>query len=199
MEKQIDVLAYLSQIVQENTRHFQSDFDYDRERLRSAAKGGEEERSLCWMSRPCGTWCFSERDVFLRDSQAHIVWTYRDYEAEADQIKACRIVLNPAEDGDILTGDIYPLNFKEHIQRVKQTALPIHHVTLEFKDEQRIELPYEEYKLRVNSLISKHGAIETLTYSPVSEAELSCVLRMEHRTETARTRRPAAKKHPSAR
>ena len=38
MEKQIDLLKYLSRIVRENTRHYQSDIFYDRKALQQAAQ-----------------------------------------------------------------------------------------------------------------------------------------------------------------
>ena len=38
MEKQIDLLKYLSRIVRENTRHYQSDLAYDRKALQQAAQ-----------------------------------------------------------------------------------------------------------------------------------------------------------------
>ena len=63
----IDVLHFLEQVVRQNTQHYQSDFDYDRRTLTQAAQAVDmADRVFCWMSRPAGTWCVKEREVFLR-------------------------------------------------------------------------------------------------------------------------------------
>lgn len=56
--------------VEENTHHYQSDFDYDEKRLQAAMlEIKQKNRTFLWMGRFCETWCFLERDTFLRDTQ----------------------------------------------------------------------------------------------------------------------------------
>ena len=63
----VDVLASLQQIMQQNTAAFQNDFDIDKKILTQAAKSkNAEDKVYLWFSRPNGTHCLRERDVFLR-------------------------------------------------------------------------------------------------------------------------------------
>lgn len=77
MGNRIDVLAFLAQVVEENTTGYRSDFQYDVRMLTQAAQEKDmRDRVFYWMSRPSGTWCVKEREVFLQGSGAHSIWTY---------------------------------------------------------------------------------------------------------------------------
>lgn len=74
MEKKIDVIPLLTGIVEENTNSCQSDLAHDEARPNAAMlEMYQEDRTFPWMSRPCGTWCLLEREVFLRETPAHII------------------------------------------------------------------------------------------------------------------------------
>ena len=61
-----DILHTLQAVLLENTTSYQSDFEFDVTTLLEAAKEPKtEDRTYYWLSRPCGTWCLKERDVFL--------------------------------------------------------------------------------------------------------------------------------------
>ena len=65
----VDVIASLEAIMKQNTAFYQSDFDIDKQILRKAAVSLiPEDKRLLWFSRPSGTCCFRERDVFLKDT-----------------------------------------------------------------------------------------------------------------------------------
>lgn len=62
----VDVLASLQQIMQQNTAAFQNDFDIDKKILTQAAKSkNAEDKVYLWFSRPNGTHCLRERDKRL--------------------------------------------------------------------------------------------------------------------------------------
>ena len=68
----VDVIASLEAIMKQNTAFYQSDFDIDKQILRKAAVSLiPEDKRLLWFSRPSGTCCFRERDVFLKDTRQH--------------------------------------------------------------------------------------------------------------------------------
>ncbi len=68
----MDVIAALEAIMHQNTAYYQSDFAYDIKMLREAARSDQpEDKLLLWLSRPSGTFCFRERDVLLKDTQAY--------------------------------------------------------------------------------------------------------------------------------
>ena len=71
----MDVIAALEAIMHQNTAYYQSDFAFDIKMLREAARSDQpEDKLLLWLSRPSGTFCFRERDVLLKDTQAYNTW-----------------------------------------------------------------------------------------------------------------------------
>ena len=196
MEKMIDIIRFLAGIVEENTHSYQSDFDYDRKRLQDAEwEPSQEDRTFLWMSRPCGTHCVLESEVFMRGTGAHSIWTH--YEYEADQIRAFRVVVAPEQTGALVLGKIQPLNYSEQVQRVKRNALPIQTVKMAFEDGESYELTYEDYRRRIYHLLDTHGRIETYCYLPENEQELACVLQTERAVSVARKRPRRPRKPPT--
>ena len=89
MGKKTDIIPMLQEIVAENATHYQDDLLMDAGQLSAAMLDPvPENRVFLWMCRPCGTWCFLEREVFLRDTVAHNTWTYQEYIIQAEKIKA---------------------------------------------------------------------------------------------------------------
>ena len=193
MERTNDVLAYLGVIVRQNTAHYQSDFEYDKERLREAAnKPDISDRTFYWMSRDSGTWCFKERDVFMRDSHQNITWTY--YEGE-EKILAFRVLITGL-DGDKLTGEIQPLNYAEQVQRVKRSALPISQVTGVYNDGTAFTAPRGKFN---PAEVQQHKGIREMRYEPENERDLSDVIAWEHRAQDTPPKRPRRQKNAAKR
>ena len=97
----VDVLASLQQIMQQNTAAFQNDFDIDKKILTQAAKSkNAEDKVYLWFSRPNGTHCLRERDVFLRGTREHN--TFRFYhEQTKERVLAYAVVLSGMESGKV--------------------------------------------------------------------------------------------------
>ena len=73
----VDVIASLEAIMKQHTAFYQSDFEIDKQILQKAAGSPiPEDRRLLWFSRPSGTCCFRERDVFLKDTRQHNTWRF---------------------------------------------------------------------------------------------------------------------------
>ena len=54
----VDVIASLQAVMKQNTTHYQSDFQYDADLFRAAAKSADSmEKTFLWLSRPDGTYC----------------------------------------------------------------------------------------------------------------------------------------------
>ena len=71
----VDVLAALEQLMRQNTAFYRNDFEIDKEIIgRAAASDKAEDRTLLWMSRPSGTHCFRESDVYLQGTRQHNTW-----------------------------------------------------------------------------------------------------------------------------
>lgn len=93
----VDVIASLEAIMKQNTAFYQSDFDIDKQILRKAAVSLiPEDKRLLWFSRPSGTCCFRERDVFLKDTRQHNTWRFYG-EQTRDTILAYAVELTGTE------------------------------------------------------------------------------------------------------
>lgn len=198
MEKRVDIIPFLEGIVAENTQHYQLDLMFDEQRFEKAMlEPRQEDRTFLWMSRPSGTWCFLEREVFLRETPAHTTWTYRDYVADAAHIKAFRIILAPGRPGALVLGRIQPLNYGEQVQRVKQNALHVQTVEMTAGNGETYAAPYADYPGQYRRLLSAYGEFQKIHYKPESETELSNVLQAERELSAARRRSHRPRKPPS--
>ena len=169
MGKEISLIAFLDEVVSRNTQHYRKDFELDAQKLRDALNSPYmDERIFYFMSRPNGTWCVLERDVFLRDSDGYKIWTH--YADMPDGIEAYRITITGRR-GTAPMGHVVKLNYREQVQQVIKVAIPFDDVELTF---------YSGEKFR--------------RCCPKSEAELYRVISMEHRLQKGW--QPKTKKGP---
>ena len=119
----VDVFACLDAIMRQNTGFFQSDFEIDKEIIaKAAASPNVEDKTLLWLSRPSGTHCFRERDVFLKDTAPHNTWRFHK-EQTRDRILAYAVELTGIKNGKI-KGSLYELDYIQHYERVKAKEQP---------------------------------------------------------------------------
>ena len=175
---QPDILSHLAEIVQKNTRAYTTDFDFDAKRLWDSAQETDMEwRSFLWMSRLHGTWCVSEREVFLDDTNANCIWTH--YADCPEGILAYRIVVDGIRDGK-LAGEVIPIDYAKQVRRVMQSALPI--VKIQYRDKNG-SFCENSYHAFMSSPLPFDDGIHDIRYVPESEAELQHILMLEHRME----------------
>ena len=187
-----DILDYLHSVVEENTVAYKTDFSYDIEKLTASANEPDAaERSFLWLSRPHGTWCLKERNVFLKGTTEHSIWTH--YDTEHTGFRAFWVQAERLE-GERLTGKVIPIDYAESLRRVKAFALPAAYVKGSYADGVTFELPYAEYSgSKHRNVIREHGGVQSIRYCPESEAELRSLMRLEHSLQTQRPRRTTAK------
>lgn len=138
----VDVLAALSAIMKQNTAHYQSDFEIDEKIIRAAVDSAD--KNLLWFSRPSGTFCDTERNVFLKDTHAHNTWCFYG-EQTRDKLLAYAVELSGMERGKVM-GTLYELDYPAHWQHVRKTAMTPEtaHVTL--KDGNSFDIPYSSMR-----------------------------------------------------
>ena len=125
----VDVIASLEAIMKQNTAFYQSDFDIDKQILQKAAVSPiPEDRRLLWFSRPSGTCCFRERDVFLKDTRQHNTWRFYG-EQTRDTILAYAVELTGTEQEKI-KGNLYELDYLQHFREVIEKSIPADNYTL---------------------------------------------------------------------
>ena len=134
----VDVIASLEAIMKQNTAFYQSDFEIDKRILREAAsRPAAEEKRLLWFSRPSGTCCFRERDVFLKDTRQHNTWRFYG-EQTRDKILAYAVELTGKENG-IIKGNLYELDYPQHFREVVEKSLPADIYKLLFEHGERVQ------------------------------------------------------------
>lgn len=177
----IPVIEFLSHIVQEHVKAYQTDFDYDTVILTKAVqKPAEQDRTFYWMGRECGTWCFKERDVFLCDTEQNRTWLH--YAGDTGKIRAYRVTVTGLEDGKVM-GIVCPINYAAQIQRIQNSALPIAEIKLIFQDGEQAILPYKGWEEHKRLIEEMYGPYEIFDM-PANEDELSECLRREHQIQS---------------
>ena len=125
----VDVIASLEAIMKQNTAFYQNDFDIDKQMLQKAAVSPiPEDKRLLWFSRPSGTCCFRERDVFLKDTRQHNTWRFYG-EQTRDTILAYAVELTGTEQEKI-KGNLYELDYLQHFREVIEKSIPADNYTL---------------------------------------------------------------------
>ncbi len=139
----VDIIASLDAIMRQNTAFYQSDFEIDKEIIQKAvASPAAEDKRLLWFSRPSGTQCSRERDVFLKDTAPYTTWRYYG-EQTRDNILAYAVKITGIENG-IVKGNLYQLDFQQHFKRVMEQALPADTYTLIYEHGERTH-PAKQY------------------------------------------------------
>ena len=186
---QENILAFLAEIVQKNTRAYPEDFDLDAKKLWDSAQNPNmENRAFYWMSRPHGTWCVREREVFLDDTNANCIWTH--YAACPDGILAYRIVVEGIRDGK-LAGKVIPIDYAKQVRRVMRSVLPV--ATIQYRDKNE-HFCEDSYSAFMNSTLPFEDGIHDIRYVPENEAELQRIIALEHRMESQDKRLHRAKR-----
>ena len=125
----VDIIASLDAIMRQNTAFYQSDFDIDKRILQEAAASPDaEDKTLLWFSRPSGTQCYRERDVFLKDTAPYTTWRYYG-EQTRNNILAYAVTITGSGDGKI-KGNLYELDYVSHFKHITEQALPADTYTL---------------------------------------------------------------------
>jgi hypothetical protein len=196
----VDIVAALGAVVELNTANYKSDFKYDIEMFKEAARNpdGENNRFL-WLSRPSGTYCHLERDVYVKDTAAFNYWngcaTILGKDTPFDKVIVNERVLSFAvnitgiENGKI-KGDLYELNYPDHVRQLHRVALPLHTVTVKHEDGTTLTLPHKEYDGKRERLYHQHGKVIDYKSNPQDPDALRIVLKVE-REQREKDARPA--------
>lgn len=136
----IDVLNVFMKI---NTEHYQSDFEYDKVIIKDAANSPDPlDKTLLWLSRPNGTWCFREQNAYIKDSDSYNSWIFYD-EQTRDNIIAFAIEIRGMEGKNVI-GDLYELDYHWHCRKLKEQALPPKTAELDYSDTIKT-ISFEDY------------------------------------------------------
>lgn len=117
----VDIISVLTDIVNENTEYYKSDFEHNKRWLKEAAhKENPEDKIFYWLSYSYGTHLLGEREVFIKDTPENINFLHWYAEREPT-IKAYAVVVKDEADGKII-GNVYDLNYPELCEYIKKNA-----------------------------------------------------------------------------
>lgn len=190
----VNVIDFLQKVVDENTKHYKGDFEYDKAYFKKSVSKQHDRcsDSLLWLSRENGTLCVREFEAFIKDSPAHLSWKYYagdDLNDSSENIVAYAIKLYEEKNGVVL-GDIFELDYKAHVNEMIVSAVPGFEVDKYFDDGYRVRVPFKESSYgRFTSLIEEHGPIVDSLAVPDNEEALIEVLRKQN---VQRSRMPTA-------
>lgn len=164
----VDVLSFMGNVVQKHTKHYQSDFEIDREILTEAAdRQKQQDRVFIWLCRTCGTWCLLEKNVFLKDTREFNTFNYYA-EQTSDPILAYVIEITGGTQDSVM-GNIYVLDYPEHYKHVQTVSLKAETVVMQYEHGCRTQ--------RADEAISgypdmEYGRLQSIQYQPHSQEEL---------------------------
>ena len=174
----MDVIAALEAIMHQNTAYYQSDFTYDIKMLREAARSDQpEDKLLLWLSRPSGTFCFRERDVLLKDTQAYNTWKFCG-EQTYDRILAYAVELTCTANGTV-QGNLYELDYQQHFQHIRDASLPVGANRLIYESGMREIGPKEHFDSRSDKYFGEFVRYEM---QPRDPELLQAAIRQEQRS-----------------
>ena len=173
----VDIIDSLRIITDRNTRAYKEDLDYDIEKLRYCSAKGE--KWFMWMSREHGTYCFSEWDVWLRETPQNITWRYyaKDY---FDGVKAFLVEVKSS--GEKLIGNLYELDYLENIKEIEKAAFDAKYVDFIYKEGTRRRVYQGSMTKRryMDEPDEEYGVCQTYQLLPENEEEYRSFLRNFH-------------------
>ncbi|GHU79072.1 hypothetical protein FACS1894191_1030 [Clostridia bacterium] len=133
-----------------------------------------------------GAHCLQEREVYIKDTSAHNTWNaygkllgspdfYRPVIID-DRILAYAVTITGADKGRI-KGDIYELDYRDHIRQLDKQALPRITETATYADGTVLTLPCAELNAKWERLYHQHGQVQTLISHPEDEGALRDILK----------------------
>ncbi|MEG1967192.1 MAG: hypothetical protein RR142_05920 [Clostridia bacterium] len=159
----VDVLATLQKIVDQNTDFYRTDFEYDRAALTKAAESRNGNHHFLWLSRQSGTVCYPERDVYIRNTAPHNSWTYYGG-SKSDHVKAFWVQVNTVTEGKVM-GDIAEMDYEKHLDHLCTESFDPVEVAISFKDPfYSRTFPYKEYNENQDAIFNRYGAMTGMEY-----------------------------------
>jgi len=146
--------------------------------LQKAAEDSHGSRHFLWLSRGCGTWCFEERDVYIRNTHAFNTWDY--YNNFSENVKAFAVEIESLQ-GKTVVGHVFELDYKAHIEDIRKNCLNAHAVEVVFKHSDNSsgnirKFDIDEYNSAWYSIGQRYGQIEALRYELDNEYQLQDIL-----------------------
>ena len=168
-----DVLATMQKIMEHNTDFYQTDFQYDVKQIREAAEDRGGYRNFFWLCRKNGTWCFPERDVYLRNTNAHNTWEYYGA-SRSENVKTFWIEILRMNEDKTIIGNVLEMDYQKHLDYLCTHAFDPVAVEVVFKSPNDVRtFSYQEYNQNWQSISQRYGTVERHKFLPEDQHELA--------------------------
>lgn len=169
----VDVLATMKKIMEQNTDFYQTDFQYDIEKLREAMEDQNGYRGFLWLTRKNGTWSFPERDVYINRTNAYNTWNYYGG-SKSENVKAFYVALKRMDDDKNIIGDIAEIDYQKHLDYLCTHSFDPVAVEISFKSPYATRIfSYQEYNQNWLSITQRYGPAERVQFQVSNSHELA--------------------------
>lgn len=168
----VDILSFMGNVVQKHTKHYQSDFEIDREMLTEAADRQEQQdKTFIWLCRTAGTWLLLERNTLLKDTREFHTFSFYA-EQTSDPILAFVVEVIGGAQGSVI-GSIYALDFMAYYKHIQTASLKSETVVMQYEHGYRTQSADD----RISGYPDmEYGKLLSIQYQPHSQEELTDLL-----------------------
>jgi len=149
----VDLRKALMDIAQCNTfYHLDNDIKISFDNMEQVAKMGDmSEKSFVWVSYPSGIDCYSEREVFQKDTRGYNGVLYHGAGAEREPKLAYVVEVWELKEGSIY-GNIYEIDIQKYAEAVRENAVPSNAMRLYLGNlndiDKQVVMPLDEFNKR---------------------------------------------------
>lgn len=168
----VDILAFMGKVVEKHIKHYQSDFEIDKEILTEAADRQEQQdKTFIWLCRTHGTWCLLERNVFLKDTKENSTFNFY-MEQTSEPVLAFVIEVTSGTHNSVM-GNVYVLDYSEHYKHIQTVSLKAETVVMQYEYGCRIKKADEHIS---GCPDMEYGRLQSIQFQPNSQEELTRLL-----------------------
>ena len=177
----VDVIASMQAIMGQITAFYQSDFEYDKKHILSAARSDEpEKRSPLWLCRTSGTHLHEERDVFIKGTGSFDNVQFYHHDCQSEQVGLYSIEITGMKNG-VVRGNIYERDRHQYAELAARGASLYTDDTLTFSSGKVVQIPHSELTgPKQSSLEFDYGKIMGVRHEAEDESMVQGALGREH-------------------
>lgn len=169
----VDLLDTMACIVEAHMVFYKSDFYADdmKHLQEAAAEQTQDSKCFLWLCRTHGTWLLNERDTFIRSTFEHNTFTF--YAENHREGILAYVVEVTGGDADRPIGNLYTLNYEQHVSHTLCAALEPSTIVLHYQRGTRYVQGDTPFTGRPDAEL---GALVDYKYLPKSETDMAVLL-----------------------
>ena len=168
----VDILSFMGDVVQKHTKHYQSDFEIDKEILhRAAEKQEQQDKTFIWLCRTAGTWLLLERNTFMKGTREFNTFSF--YAEQTSDLILAYVIEVTGGAQDSVMGNVYVLDYPEHYKHIQAASLNAETVVMQYEHGCRTQSADE----RISGCPDmEYGKLLSVQYQPHLQEELTGLL-----------------------